>query len=93
MQDFLTFRKMIAPVVIQIVFWVGASVCAISGLVGLVAAVRADSASGILVSLLWLVLGPVLVRIHCEVIIIFFRIYDVLQEIRQNTTRSPGGQP
>jgi hypothetical protein len=26
-------------------------------------------------------------------IIIFFRIYDVLLEIRQNTARSPNGQP
>lgn len=93
MQDFLTFRKMITPVVIQIVFWVGVSVCAVSGLLGLIEAVRADSASGILLSLLWLVLGPVLVRIYCEVIIIFFRIYDVLQEIRQNTARAPGSQP
>ena len=93
MQDFLTFRKMITPVVIQVVFWVGACLCAIMGLVGLVAAVRADSASEILASLLWLVLGPVLVRIYCEVLIIFFRIYDVLQEIRQNTTRSSGDQP
>jgi hypothetical protein len=93
MQDFLTFRKMMTPIVIQIVFWVGACVCAVLGLVSLFAAIRMDSASGILLSLLWLVLGPVLVRIYCEIIILFFRIYDVLLEIRQNTARSPSGQP
>lgn len=92
MHDVLTFRKMIAPVVIQIVFWIGASLCVIIGLVGLAAGIHADSASAILMSLLWLVLGPVMVRIYCEVIMVFFRIYDVLLEIRQNTSRLPGGQ-
>lgn len=33
MQDFLKFKKMITPIIIQILFWIGALACVIGGLV------------------------------------------------------------
>ena len=33
MEDFLKFRKMITPVIIQILFWVGVGISVIAGLV------------------------------------------------------------
>jgi len=32
MNEFLAFRKMITPVIIQVVFWIGVAVCVIAGL-------------------------------------------------------------
>ena len=84
MNEFLTFRKMITPVIIQILFWVGVAVAVIGGIVGLA---RGD-VSGIFMILL----GPVLVRIYCEILIVMFRILEGIQQIAQNTGGQAGTQ-
>lgn len=95
MTEFLGFRKMITPVIIQILFWIGVAVSVMSG-IGLMLAGAAASAEagrygggaglpgGLLVfaGLLQIVLGPIFVRIYCELLILFFRIYETLAEIR-----------
>lgn len=98
MNEFLGFRKMITPVVIQIVFWIGVGVSALSG-IGLMIAGAATSAEanrysgggggfpgGLLVfaGLVEMFVGPVLVRISCELTMVFFRIYETLGEIRDD---------
>jgi len=74
MQEYLTFRKMITPAAIQVLFWIGALLFVIGGLVGI--------AHGEMIAILTLILGPVAVRIWCEVLIVVFRILDTLTEIR-----------
>lgn len=99
MNDFLGFKKMITPVVIQIVFWIGVAVSVLSG-IGLMIAGAAASAEanrygyggggglpgGLLVfaGLVEMFIGPVLVRISCELTMVFFRIYETLTEIRDD---------
>ena len=99
MNEFLGFRKMITPVVIQIVFWIGVAVSVLSG-IGLMIAGAAASAEeyrygyggggglpgGLLVfaGLVEMFVGPVLVRISCELTMVFFRIYETLTEIRDD---------
>lgn len=88
MEDFLKFRKMITPVIIQILFWVGVGVAVIAGLVQIGTAFsRYGSAVSVLTGLLTIVLGPVLVRIYCELLILFFRMNETLTEIRDGLAK------
>jgi hypothetical protein len=88
--EFLTFRKMITPVIIQIVFWVGVAICIIMGLIS-IAAGMSQFGSGVLVivGLLYIFIGPVVVRIYCELLILFFRMNESLTEIKNDLKRRP----
>jgi hypothetical protein len=78
-KDFLMFRKMITPVVIQVIFWLGLVAVLVLGLL----AMSENAVQG----LLMLLVGPLFLRIYCELLILFFRINDNLDEIRENTRR------
>ncbi len=84
MQEYLAFRKMITPVAIQIIFWIGVVACLIVGLVNIVGGASAPYGGGttVLTGILMILLGPVLVRIYCELLIVVFRILDTLGEIK-----------
>ncbi|MEW6387579.1 MAG: DUF4282 domain-containing protein [Thermodesulfobacteriota bacterium] len=95
MKDFWAFRTMVTPVIIQIVFWVGVVVCVIAGLVLIGSGLTGPYASGFNVfkGLLILILGPLGVRIYCEILIIFFRINETLTEIKHVLERPrPSGE-
>lgn len=77
MDDFLAFRKMITPVIIQILFWVGVVIAVLMGL-GIL--LKGGIAS--VVGLLWIFLGPIAWRVQCEIIIVLFNIYSTLTQIR-----------
>lgn len=89
MKDFLSFRRMITPLIIQILFWIGVVFAVISGLVEIIMGAAADHGGGNLVikGLLTMLLGPVLVRVYCELLIIFFRMNETLTDIRKNTEK------
>jgi len=84
MNEHLKFDKMIAPVIIQVVFWVGVVVVVLTGLVQLFT----GGFLGVITGLLTIVIGPLIVRLYCEIIIIVFKINDTLHEIRNNTKRA-----
>jgi len=79
MGDILAFRKMITPLVIEIVFWILVVLTVIGGLVTLFSG---HGISSVVTGLLTIFLGPLALRIWCEIIIVLFRIYDVLRDIR-----------
>jgi predicted Zn finger-like uncharacterized protein len=91
--DLLTFRAFITPMVIQVVFWfglLGSLVAAGTALYVALLALDQNSPLGlplVVLSILALVLAPIVVRIWCEALIVFFRILDTLQEIKDQ-----GGQ-
>ena len=73
--DFLSFRKMITPVIIQVIFWLGVVGSVLVGL-GAVLGGRGLYGLGLIV------IGPIVVRIECELLILLFRMHDALQEIK-----------
>lgn len=85
MKDFLAFRTMLTPVLIQAVFWIGLAISASVGLAFLLSGISAQYGGGrhAVWGILILLLGPLAVRIYCEILIIFFRINETLTEIRQ----------
>lgn len=92
MKDFLAFRTMLTPVIIQAVFWVGVTICVIVGLVLVLSGVgQYGGGPNVLKGFLLVFLGPIGVRIYCEILIIFFRINETLTEIKHalEDRRSP----
>ena len=84
MGDFLSFRKMVTPVIIQVIFWIGVAAAIIAGIVVLVSA---DEAGARLFGLLYIILGPLYWRVVCELLILLFRINETLTDIKNNTER------
>ena len=86
MGDFLAFRRMITPVIIQALFWIGVAGSFIGGIVFIVlAATQHYIGVGLLVGFGVMIIGPFLVRINCELLILSFRIHDNLVEINNST--------
>jgi len=99
--DFLLFRKMIAPVLIQVFFWFGFIGCVLFG--GLLFArvltmLQKQEGFGPVAGYLfgtlavWF-LGPLVVRVACEVLILFFRMNDTLIDIKKATQELPDEEP
>ena len=89
MEDYLKFRKMITPTIIQILFWVGVAGAVLGALVmmGMSFGRYGGGAGQFLVGLLFLVIGPVMVRIYCELLILFFRMNETLTEIKNGLAK------
>ena len=81
MNDFFSFRTMITPVIIQIVFWLGVVACILTGLSFIWAGIQLDARYGV-AGFLILIFGPLVVRIYCELLMILFRINETLTEIK-----------
>jgi hypothetical protein len=95
MSDFWSFRTMVTPVIIQIIFWVGAIVCLIGGGIMIVFGFThydTGQAQYIWKGVLLFLLGPLAVRVYCEILIVFFRINETLTEIKHAIER-PAPQP
>ena len=88
MNDFLSFRKMITPLFIQVIFWIAVVVSVIAALMTMF-----QGGLSIVIGLVFLVIGPFIARIYCELLIIMFRIYDELVAIRTGTPPSGQGFP
>lgn len=78
MRDYLVFRRLITPIIIQIVFWIAVVAVVIAGVVRLVTA--ADSRE-VVAGLLLIVLGPIGVRVYAELLIVLFGIHNRLDEV------------
>jgi hypothetical protein len=92
MKDFWAFRTMVTPLIIQVVFWIGTAVCVLTGLwivSGGAALYGGTRSFGTGLGLI--ILGPLAVRIYCEILIIFFRINETLTEIKHVLERRATG--
>lgn len=78
--DFFSFRRMVTSKLVQALFWIGLVVVVILGLVSL--------GRNALLGLGLLVVGPLIVRIYCEFLIIFFRVNETLTDILHTLQRS-----
>jgi hypothetical protein len=92
MRDFWAFRTMVTPVIIQILFWIGAIVCLFVG-AGMifwgVIYYHAGLGHYVWKGISLFILGPLAVRVYCEILIVFFRINETLTEIKHDLERRP----
>ncbi len=84
MNDFLTFRRMVTPVIIQILYWILTLAAIVAGVV-LLSREEGDAKA---VGLGVLVMGPLVLRIYAEMLLVVFRINETLTEIKNLKSRS-----
>ncbi|MDH7514375.1 MAG: DUF4282 domain-containing protein [Bacteroidota bacterium] len=80
MNEFWSFEKMITPTIIKILFWIGIVLCVI---IGILVMTKGDIL--ILGGLLIIILGPIVWRVYCELLMVIFSINDHLRQIKHNT--------
>ena len=78
MKEFLSFRYMITPNLIKIICYIGMVVAFIAGIV---ICMTADPISGIGL----IILGPIVVRMYSELMLIVFEIHGELKRINNNS--------
>jgi hypothetical protein len=95
--DFFSFRRMITPVIIQVLFWIGVAIAVIAGLVTMVTSFGrfAGGFLQFLSGLGILILGPIAARVLAEALIVYFRINETLTDIRATLLeqRPPAAPP
>lgn len=74
MNDLLTFKTMIAPTIIQVLFWICVIVCVISGL-------GAIMGGEVFPGLAFLFIGPLVVRLYAEIFLVMFKINEGVQKL------------
>jgi len=79
MPDFLMFRKLYTPLLIQFLFWIGVGVCFVEGIVMVASGGTFRSAAGVINGILVLVVGPIVVRVLCELLVAVFGIHESLK--------------
>ena len=70
MKEFLQFDRLITGSIIKYVYWVIAGLTVVLGLIAMLVALFSGDVLGIFSSLLVAVLGPILIRIYCELLIV-----------------------
>lgn len=75
MNKFLKFEMMIAPIVIQVIFWI-----AIIG--NVIFAFITMFGQSFWLGLAILIFGPIVIRLYCELLIVIFKIFDALNDIK-----------
>jgi uncharacterized membrane protein YuzA (DUF378 family) len=73
MGDYLSFKKLCTPYLVPAVFWLAVVFNTIDALFG---------GHGFFEAVFYLIVGPILIRIICEVLIEAFKISETLGEIR-----------
>ncbi len=76
----MQFKKMLTPVIIQILFWLGSILSVLVGLGLLIFGLEEEK----LLGLILILLGPIVVRIYGELLIVVFTINDTLTEIHRS---------
>ena len=75
MRDFLTFRSMLTPMVLRLLFWLGLIAVVYTAVMHFMDKQMMDG-------LLTLLIGPVVVRVVTEFLILFFRMNETLTEVK-----------
>ncbi|HOE70309.1 MAG TPA: DUF4282 domain-containing protein [Brevefilum sp.] len=93
-KNFLSFERMITPVIIKVLFYIGFVASIIGGIVVFIGAVIAGFADGgvgaillgfiggLIGGILTAILGALATRIYAELLILFFRINETLTDIK-----------
>jgi hypothetical protein len=89
LKNFASFERMVTPVIIRILFWIGVVISILAGLGVIIGGIIMSFDEGFMYVLGGLVGGPVVmflgilsVRIYAELLILAFRINETLTDIK-----------
>ena len=82
-KEFLHFDKMITPSIIKVIYWIGSGLTILFGLFLMISGATSDLGGGaqVFLGLLTILIGPFVIRIYCELLILFFKIHETLQDM------------
>jgi len=88
MSDFMSFRRMVTPLVIQVLFVLGC-IAALLGGIGLFSSgITQNHRSEAVLGVLVFFFGPLAVRLYSEAMIVIFRINETLTDLRDLAIRA-----
>ncbi|MCB1584343.1 MAG: DUF4282 domain-containing protein [Xanthomonadales bacterium] len=82
--ELLNFKKLITPKVITFVYWLMLAGSLIAGITVMNMGYRSITLVQFLVGIGVMVVGIVIARIWCELLIVLFKMNEALQDIRSN---------
>lgn len=82
--NFISFRYMITPVLVQGIYIL---VAVIITIIGLIAMFSVAGGAGPLGGLAIIIIGNLVWRVYMEIVMLFFRINEGIQRVEQNTRR------
>jgi hypothetical protein len=84
MIDFLNFKKMITPAIVRILFFLAVIACVFFVVVAIISVIKGPHRGGmeIFIGLIIAIMGPIMIRIACKIIIVIFSIHDNLIETK-----------
>lgn len=87
-KDFLSFEKFLTPGLVRIIYWLGLVGIVISAIVAFFSAFTAyGSFRNIFGAVFMLIFGTIMWRVMCEGLILAFKTFDRLTEIRDRLPR------
>ncbi|MGE0735918.1 MAG: hypothetical protein AB7G15_02130 [Alphaproteobacteria bacterium] len=81
--DYLYFRKLLLPQYVFVLFWILVGLSFLSG----VFSIATGTGLGVLNGILTWIIGPIISRFVCEIVIAAFRALERLENIDNNTKR------
>ncbi|HXG25563.1 MAG TPA: DUF4282 domain-containing protein [Candidatus Binatia bacterium] len=81
--DFFNFRYMVTPVVVKVVYIIGAGLITLAALGAILGSTRFGLGSGLLGGLLILLLGNLYWRVVMEIVVVFFGIHEGIRNIER----------
>ncbi len=88
MWDFLSFRRMLIPYLVQILFWCGTAFCIFNGVMVMMGKATSfipwrgvQPGNRVLEGAIILLGGPIVLRLLCENFVVIFRINETLTEM------------
>ena len=84
LNKFLNFDKMVTPTIIKVLFWIGVGISVLGGLINIIRGATSQyfgSGLMVLTGILMIVLGPILIRVYCEILIVLFKMHEALQKL------------
>ncbi|MBB6260110.1 hypothetical protein FHS77_000634 [Paenochrobactrum gallinarii] len=89
-QDMTSFDKFLTPTLIKVVYWIGNAGIALMSLMMILSAFSymGRGVMQVLGAIVFFVVGLIFWRVMCEGIMLTFRIYDRLTEIRDRLPRN-----
>lgn len=82
--EFIAFRRFVAPYIIMVAYWLGTFGIIVMGLMAFVGAFRFGGEMAVFLvftAMMYIILGPIFVRLYCELLVVAFRVYETLQDI------------
>ena len=98
MKDFLLFRRMVTPYIIMVIFWLAVIVLILSMLAFTIQTLSNEPSDIEIATLcitwpIGLPLGILVIRIYCELLILFFRMNETLTDIKNALSRNQNLPP